>query len=115
MEDVVVVVAAVIAASGSIVSVVLAMAQRRAERRRALTDLAELASEIGASIRWGNASALTRDVAQAALRTRLGNTALPATRALAYARLASDEESASFAAAAGAELDHELGITPRTT
>lgn len=115
MEDVVVVAAAAVAASGSIVNVVLALAQRRAERRRALTDLAELTSEIGASIRWGNASALTREVAQAALRTRLGNAALPATTALAYARLASDEESASFAAAAEAELNRVLGITPRPT
>jgi hypothetical protein len=89
------------------------LAQRRAERRRRLTDLAELTSEIGASLRWGSSSALTREVAQAALRTRLGNAPLPATRALAYARLAGDEESARFVAAAGAELDRELGVPAR--
>ena len=113
MEDVVVVVAAVIAASGSMATVALGLAQRRTEHRRRLTDLAELTSEIGASIRWGSSSALTREVAQAALRTRLGNASLPATRELAYASLANDEESARYVAAAGAELDRELGISAR--
>lgn len=87
-------VASIVAALTGIVALLLAA---RETRRRRLTEIIDLLTEIKAAIDWGSGAALRRDELQGRLRTRLGRLHLPKTRELASAQLRSESPFSALA------------------
>jgi hypothetical protein len=103
-------------ASNSIVVCIAAAAalaglgyQWRRARHRRLDEIADLLTELLASVNW-NTPPLPHRIPQGKLRARLGRESdLPKTRALVWARLDNDVESMRLVGEAIAEVDAKLG------
>jgi hypothetical protein len=102
--------AALIAASVAALAAIAGLVQhRRSERRRRLTEIADLVDEIRAAAEWGPETMLRRQEMQRKLASRASGLNLPKTAELAKAELRSSPESVALAKEALGEVKAELG------
>jgi hypothetical protein len=90
-------VAAIVAASTGIVTLRVAVVEAK---RRRLTEIIDLITQMKAAIDWGPGAAVRRDEFQGQLRTRIGGLDLPRTRELANEQLHGTPEFSELAASA---------------